>query len=195
MFAAFPPGSKSRVCYRREAAERKKIVLPNDNAEKSRAGDHENFRRATKIFPAGDWKITAGSQKTLPDRLEQFRATLATYRRHGWQLARALMTQQALGELRRETLTEAINETPPRDATAQDAQSIFEGAPVSESDFDAMWFRRAAAGGREAWELRLAAEAYALFELFEADEAEEDREDVRRELEQRVRERAGGSAS
>lgn len=52
-----------------------------------------------------------------------------------------------------------------------------------------MWFRRPAAGGREAWELRLAAEPYALFELFEPDEAEEDREDVRRELEQRVRER------
>ncbi len=131
----------------------------------------------------------------MADRLEQFRATLATYRRHGWQLARALMTQQTLDELRRDTLTDPINETTPPDATAQGAQSIFEGAPVTQSDFDAMWFRREAAGGREAWELRLAAEAYALFELFEADEAEEDREDVRRELEQRVRERAGGAGS
>ncbi len=56
-----------------------------------------------------------------------------------------------------------------------------------------MWLKRGAAGGREAWELRLVAEPpYALFELFEADEAEEDREDVRREMEARLREYAGG---
>lgn len=113
----------------------------------------------------------------MAGRLEQFRAALANYRRHGWQLARALMTPQTLDDLRSES----------------QAGATFEGVPVSESDFDAMWFRRAAAGGREAWELRLAAEPYALFELFEPDEAEEDRADVRRELEQRVRERARGS--
>lgn len=196
------------------SAERKKIVLPNDNAGKERAGDHEIFRPPTIFFPAADEenfspdrkrfspdhrklspgqeKIFAGSRKILADRLEQFRATLANYRRHGWRLARALMTQQTLAELRREAQTGSAGETTPPDA-AQDAPPIFEGAPAAESDFDAMWFRREAAGGREAWELRLAAEPYALFELFEADEAEEDREDVRRELEQRVRERAGGS--
>lgn len=112
-------------------------------------------------------------------RLEQFRETLATYRKHGWQLARALMTAETLDALRREP-------TVARDA--QNSEVMFEGAGVRESGFDAMWFKRAAAAGREAWELRLAAETYALFELFEADEAEEDREDVRRELEARVRE-------
>jgi hypothetical protein len=113
------------------------------------------------------------------DRLEQFRETLATYRKHGWQLARALMTTETLDALRREQSVAGV---------AQDAELTFEGAEVRESEFDAMWFRRAAVAGREAWELRLAAETYALFELFEADEAEEDREDVRRELEARVRE-------
>ncbi|HVG30097.1 MAG TPA: hypothetical protein VM864_10390 [Pyrinomonadaceae bacterium] len=112
-------------------------------------------------------------------RLEQFRETLATYRRHGWQLARALMTPETLDALRR---------AEPDAGGAPGAGLTFEGASVSESEFDAMWFRRAAAAGREAWELRLAAEPYALFELFEADEAEEDREDVRRELEAKVRE-------
>lgn len=103
------------------------------------------------------------------------------------------MTRQTLAELRRETQTASTDETASPDAPSQGAPSIFEGAPAAESDFDAMWFRRAAAGGREAWELRLASEPYALFELFEADEAEEDREDVRRELEQRARERGAGS--
>ena len=113
------------------------------------------------------------------DRLGQFRETLSTYRRHGWQLARALMTAETVDALRREQ---------PIGAGAREPELTFEGAEVRESEFDAMWFRRAAAAGREAWELRLAAETYALFELFEADEAEEDREDVRRELEARARE-------
>ena len=113
------------------------------------------------------------------DRLGQFRETLATYRKHGWQLARALMTPETLDALRR---AQSV------DGGAAGGGLQFEGAAVSESEFDAMWFRRAAAAGREAWELRLAAEPYALFELFEPDEAEEDREDVRRELEAKVRE-------
>jgi hypothetical protein len=114
-------------------------------------------------------------------RLEQFRETLATYRRHGWQLARALMTAETLDALRREQSSVA--------GDAPEVEVTFEGAAVRESEFDGMWFKRAAAAGREAWELRLAAETYALFELFEPDEAEEDREDVRRELEAKVREK------
>ena len=61
---------------------------------------------------------------------------------------------------------------------------------------DALWFARAshAGGGREAWELRLvAATPYALFETFEEDEAEEEREEVRREMEARLGEYAGGA--
>ncbi|HEX8721433.1 MAG TPA: hypothetical protein VF736_12430 [Pyrinomonadaceae bacterium] len=102
-------------------------------------------------------------------RLQNFQEILAQYRRHGWRLARVLARPEALAEL---------------------GGAEFEGAPVTESEVDAMWFTRPSAEGREAWELRLAGEApYALFELFEPDEAEEDREDVRREMEARLRER------
>ena len=108
-------------------------------------------------------------------RLEKFHETLPLYRKHGWRLARVLMTTETLAELR-------------PDAGAGD-EARFEGAEARESEVDAMWFARASQGGREAWELRLVGEPYALFEMFEADEAEEDREDVRREMEARMRER------
>lgn len=110
-------------------------------------------------------------------QLQKFRDALALYRRHGWRLVGSLMRAETLGELSREAGAEGSNS--------------FEGAPAALDEVDAMWFARAAAGGREAWELRLVAEPpYALFELFEADEEEEDRGDVRREMEARLREYA-----
>ena len=109
-------------------------------------------------------------------QLDLFNEALGLYRKHGWQLARVL--------LRRETL-EALENQP-------DGAAVFEGVPMVEAAFDALWFRRASHAGREAWELRLiAANPYALFETFEMDEAEEDREDVRREMEARLREYCG----
>jgi hypothetical protein len=113
-------------------------------------------------------------------RLETFREILAMYRRHGWRLARALLSRGALAEM---------------GGGPTDGETLFEGAPVSESEVDAMWFTREAQGGREAWELRLVGPTpYALFELFEPDEPEEDREDVRREMEARLREHAAPRA-
>ena len=110
-------------------------------------------------------------------QLEQFRETLATYRKYGWRLARVLMRPETLSELRHATGVEEFESLPPR-----------------EFPIDAMWFTRPSAGGREAWELRLVSESpYALFELFEPDEAEEDREDVRREMEAQMRDRVNGS--
>lgn len=119
-------------------------------------------------------------------QLQKFRDALALYRRHGWRLAGAQMRAETLAELRREAGA----------GDDFDAGALsFEGAPAAESEVDAMWFTRAAAGGREAWELRLVAEPpYALFELFEADEADEDRADVRREMEARLREYAAPPA-
>jgi hypothetical protein len=109
---------------------------------------------------------------------KKFDDALATYRRHGWRLARVLARPETLGAMRSSA------------GGAGDA-AHYEGAPVAESDVDAMWFARPSQGGREAWELRLVAEPpYALFELFEPDESEEDREDVRREMEARLREYA-----
>ena len=113
-------------------------------------------------------------------RLKKFQEILAQYRRHGWRLARVLASPESLAEM--------------RGAGDADTAVIFEGAPAAESDADAMWFTRPSAEGREAWELRLVGDTpYALFELFEPDEEEEDREDVRREMEARLREYAGGS--
>ena len=112
-------------------------------------------------------------------QLSKFEEILAQYRRHGWHLARVLA--------RPGTFAAGAND----DAAGG---AGFGGAPVTESEVDAMWFARPSAEGREAWELRLVGETpYALFELFEADEEEEDREDVRREMEARLRDYAGGS--
>ena len=112
------------------------------------------------------------------DQLAQFRATLATYLKHGWQLKRVLMRPDTLAALHA-----------PGDADAAAAPAQFENIAVQPAAFDALWLARPSHGGREAWELRLIAEPpFALFELFEADEAEEDREDVRREMEARMRE-------
>lgn len=107
---------------------------------------------------------------------KKFDEAHATYTRHGWRLVRVLARPETSAELR---------------AGASEEAAQYRGAPVTESDVDAMWFTRASQGGREAWELRLIAEPpYALFELFEPDEAEEEREDVRREMEARLREYA-----
>lgn len=104
-------------------------------------------------------------------QLERFRETIATYRKHGWELRRVLMRVATLAEL-----GVPMHET-------------FEGVAAQESTVDALWFARASHNGREAWELRLVGETpYALFETFEADEAETDREELRREMEARLRE-------
>ena len=112
-------------------------------------------------------------------RLKKFQEILAQYRRHGWRLARVLARPETLAEM--------------RGTDGTDAAVIFESAPAAGSAVDAMWFTRPSAEGREAWELRLVGDTpYALFELFEPEEEEEDREDVRREMEARLREYAGG---
>jgi hypothetical protein len=102
---------------------------------------------------------------STPDLIQEI---IATYHRHGWELRRVL--------LRPETRTVL-------------AADVFGPAAMIEADFDALWFARPSHAGREAWELRLIAELrYALFEAFEAEESEADREEVRRELENRMRE-------
>ena len=137
----------------------------------------------------------------MPGRLAQFRDALALYRRHGWSLARVLMTPATLAELGGEQSAAgggpAVAGGEQAAAGGERAGAAgalkFEGVEPRESEFDAMWLSRPSAAGREAWELRLVADTpYALFELFEPDEAEEDREDVRREMEARLREYAGG---
>lgn len=96
---------------------------------------------------------------------------VATYSRHGWTVRRVLLRPEARAMLASET------------------NELLHGADIRESEFDAIWFARASHAKREAWELRLIAEQpFALFEAFEAEEPEEDREEVRREMENRMRE-------
>jgi hypothetical protein len=95
---------------------------------------------------------------------------IAAYDRHGWKLRRVLMRPSSREEFKSH-------------------EEVFLGAAFIDAEIDALWFARPSHGQREAWELRLISEnAYALFEAFEADETEEDREDVRREMQNRMRE-------
>jgi len=95
---------------------------------------------------------------------------VATYRRHGWELRGALMQPKTRAEL-----------------PVQEAE-LLNKIRVKEAAFDALWFSRPSHNKREAWELRLLAQAqYALFETFEADETEEERADVKLEMEARLR--------
>src|SRR5215217_2255726 len=101
---------------------------------------------------------------------------VATYRKHGWEVRRALMQPTTLAELESQE------------------KDLLSNVPVKESAVDALWFSRPSHNNREAWELRLLAQTqYALFETFEADETEEDREDVKLEMEARLREYALGT--
>lgn len=94
---------------------------------------------------------------------------LATYRRHGWKLRRALVTEAGRLEL-----------TP---VLVEDDQAV----KLDEASFNAVWLSRPSHDRREAWELRLLSEnPYALFETFAADEEEEARETKRKEMEQRM---------
>lgn len=102
-----------------------------------------------------------------------FMETVATYRKHGWELRSALLQPATQSELH------------------QQETDLLKSITVREAPVDALWFSRPSHNKREAWELRLLAQTpYALFETFEHDEAEEDRDDVKREMEARMREYA-----
>ena len=99
---------------------------------------------------------------------------VATYEKHGWTLRRVLWRPSTGPE--RQQIAQTFSET-----------------SLIDAEVDALWFARTSHAGREAWELRLIAEQpYALFETFEADEGEEDREDLRREMENKMRDYAAG---
>jgi hypothetical protein len=99
-----------------------------------------------------------------------FMETVATYRKHGWQLRSALLQPATHSEF-----------------DGQEAE-LLKNVLVREETFDALWFSRPSHDKREAWELRLLAQTpYALFETFEEDENEEERQDVKQEMEARMR--------
>ncbi|HVQ38113.1 MAG TPA: hypothetical protein VMS31_11305 [Pyrinomonadaceae bacterium] len=111
---------------------------------------------------------------TLIDLIQQ---TIETYRKHGWQLRRVLLSPETNNALR---------------AGSDYDRLPIGAATVKEASVDALWFSRPSHQGREAWELRLLAEnPFALFETFEQDETEEQREEMRCEMEATLRERLG----
>ena len=61
-----------------------------------------------------------------------FRDTLAQYRKHGWQLARVLLTEEPSPEF----------------------LALIGNSPVHSSAIDAAWFTRSALPGTTTWELR-----------------------------------------
>lgn len=102
-----------------------------------------------------------------------FMETVATYRKHGWELRGALLQPATVSEFQ-------AGET-----------ELLTNVPVREATFEALWFSRPSHNSREAWELRLLAQtSYALFETFEQDETEEERQDVKLEMEARMRDYA-----
>jgi hypothetical protein len=102
-----------------------------------------------------------------------FLETVATYRKHGWELRSALLQPETRAEF-----------------DPQESQ-LLNDIVVRDEQFDALWFSRPSHANREAWELRLLTQTpYALFETFEEDETEEDRADVKLEMEARMREYA-----
>jgi hypothetical protein len=115
-------------------------------------------------------------------QLERFIETIAKYRQFDWRVRRVLLSSNVMEELHQ------AKEAPgQRDPLGQ--PDPFEGAVITESEVDAIWFSRPSHAGREAWELRLVAETpYALFETFEPDEPDDEREEVRLDMEARLRE-------
>ncbi len=108
------------------------------------------------------------------DQADLFKEIIANYRKHGWRLERVLVRREISAEVKAQI------------------QASGESPVMEEATVDAMWFARTH-GGREAWELRLVAESpYALLETFEADDAEGAREEVRREMEERLRNHVAG---
>jgi hypothetical protein len=114
-------------------------------------------------------------------QLERFIETIAKYRQFDWRVRRVLLSSNVKEELQQ--AKEALGQT-----VSLGQPDPFEGAMITESEVDAIWFSRPSHAGREAWELRLVAETpYALFETFEPDESEDEREEVRLDMEARLR--------
>jgi len=109
------------------------------------------------------------------NQVEIAKNIIAVYVRHGWNLQRVLLKPSSRAEW------------------ANQGDDVTGDAVVLESDFDALWFARPSHGERDAWELRLISEqSYALFEAFEVDEEEDARDEMRREMENRMRQYAHG---
>src|SRR5262245_14868433 len=94
---------------------------------------------------------------------------IMTYKKHGWELKRVLLTLESTDEL------------------SGVIELLSSDVKPESSTFDALWFSRPSHKGAEAWELRLLAETpYALFERIEANESDEKRTRLLKSMEERL---------
>lgn len=103
----------------------------------------------------------------------QIKEILSQYEKHGWNLRRVLLSDEA-----RKKLTDSL-------------ENLFGESEIVSSDVNAVWFSRASGKDGEAWELRrLSGTPFALFEIFDDDDDEEIREETRQEMQTRLQELA-----
>lgn len=94
---------------------------------------------------------------------------IATYRKHGWNLRRVLLSVPTAARL--------------------GGMQIFGDAEVTGAQVDAMWFSRRARAGIETWELRaISVSPFALLENIPDDMSEEDAVAVFHDAEERLAE-------
>ena len=95
---------------------------------------------------------------------------LATYKKHGWVLRRVLLSPG----LKRQIGTEA--------------ETLFPGVELKDTDLDAAWFSRQSRKDSVAWEIRrLGPLPFALIEVVDADLPAEELENVLSDAEERLR--------
>ena len=95
---------------------------------------------------------------------------LSTYKKHGWILRRVLLSPVLKGQI------------------GNEAETLFPGVELSDSDVDAAWFSRQSRRDSVAWELRrLGPLPFALVEVVEADLPAQELENVLSDAEERLR--------
>lgn len=94
---------------------------------------------------------------------------MAVYKKHGWNLRRALLTPESAEELE------------------QDSAALFGDIEVFEFAKDALWFSRPSGKDGESWELRLLSfTPFALIDVFGPDQDETAREEIRHGMEDKL---------
>ena len=100
---------------------------------------------------------------------EQIREIIATYKKHGWNLSRVLLSGELLEQL------------------SESAENLFNNAEIISSEIDAVWFSRKSKNDRTAWEIRrLSENPFALFESFADGEDQSFIEKTLKEMETRL---------
>ena len=95
---------------------------------------------------------------------------LATYKKHGWVLRRVLLSPGLKRQI------------------GNEAETLFAGVELKDTDLDAAWFSRQSRKDSVAWEIRrLGPLPFALIEVVDADLPAEELENVLSDAEERLR--------